>query len=300
MNPMHRPFRAGIVLLFLTFLATSRMIAWGTFGHETIALIAWSRLTLHEQEQLDQIFAAAPEIYEGRSGLKAMFFAATWPDQLREEHFGNAGIIVPLSIFDEVGIHDSAHADQLHFVDYDAGGRATCPNNHCAVVAIQLSLRALSNPHSTPRQKAEALPFLVHVVGDIHQPLHCGDRSDLGGNKISIKTVGKARNLHALWDSGLFARTKVTEPADYIQKYLDPLIVANESEAQTLDPENIADESHHLAEAVAYVDDDGNRIEPGALLSDAYLDRAQRVADEQLAKAGIRLGLLLKQALQNN
>ena len=81
-----------------------------------------------------------------------------------------------------------------------------CPALNCIATGIQKALTYLSRPAGSSREKARraaALRFLGHFVGDLHQPLHVGNASDWGGNKITVSWEGKETNLHALWDYGM-------------------------------------------------------------------------------------------------
>src|SRR5947208_9779541 len=81
-----------------------------------------------------------------------------------------------------------------------------CPENNRVLVKIDDCARVLSNKSAPAGERKEALMFLVHFVGDMHQPLHCADNHDKGGNDLKLDFFGRPTNLHSLWDTGLLAR----------------------------------------------------------------------------------------------
>jgi hypothetical protein len=222
---------------------------------------------------------------------------ATWPDTVRREPEGKTPN-VPLAIFTSLGISMSHQSNNLHFVDYD-GAAPVLPNGQSAIVAISIAQTVLQDPKSSMREQGEALTYLIHCVGDIHQPLHAGDAKDEGGNSIAINGLGASKaktELHAVWDEGLFNSTGVDEPAQYITQFLGgPITQAQATATNDMNPSDWAADSHHLAETVAYVDENGKTIAQNAILSQAYVDEALVVANNQLAIAGIRLAALLGQ-----
>ena len=294
---------AAWVLALISLLASSPFaLAWGNFGHEAIAIVAYSRLDSDARERLDAVFAGAREIYGDKTGLDALMYASIWPDLLREGHQHGGHMNVPLGIFQSIGIRNSNQklADELHFADFAPDGSLANPRANVAV-AIRLSYRALADPVSNPMQRGEALAYLVHCLGDAHQPLHCGWAADLGGNTITILGLGRSHartELHAVFDSGLIRSTRIRQPADYVRERLEPLIPKFEGRAlASLDPTTWIQESHQLALEDAYVDENGTLVQNGAILSLAYERRGLLIVDQRLAEAGIRLAALLKPAL---
>jgi len=220
----------------------------------------------------------------------------------RKGHQHGGHMSVPLGIFQSIGIRNSNQklADELHFADFAPDGSLADPRANVAV-AIRLSYRALADPVSNPMQRGEALAYLVHCLGDAHQPLHCGWAADLGGTTITILGLGRSHartELHAVFDSGLIRSTRIRQPADYARERLEPLIPKFEGRAlASLDPTTWIQESHQLALEDAYVDENGTLVQNGAILSLAYERRGLLIVDQRLAEAGIRLAALLKPAL---
>ena len=155
--------------------ATS-VFAWGAQGHQLIAHLAQAQLSATARQNLDLLLAQEPG-----ATLESI---ATWADE-----------------------HRSPATGRWHYVNfprdscsYDA--LRDCTDGQCIVAAIDKQTAILaSDAHDAKR--LTALKYLVHLVGDIHQPLHAGYRDDKGGNTYQLQTFMRSSNLHALWDSGL-------------------------------------------------------------------------------------------------
>jgi len=143
--------------------------------------------------------------------------------------------------------------------------------------------------------RREALEFVVHFVGDLHQPLHSADNNDQGGNKVQVIFFGQPGNLHSVWDGGIIRREK--QWGDQLASTLELRITPEQKKAWAHGSvEDWALESHALAVKVVY-----GKLPPGALpnLSDDYATAMLPVVEEQIEKAGIRLAHLLNEALRN-
>jgi hypothetical protein len=115
---------------------------------------------------------------------------SSWPDQIRRSRPETAPwhyIDVPI---------DRPHVDMAR----------DCPKGDCVIARIEDFERVLGDPATNPQQRREALMFIVHFVGDMHQPLHCSDNKDKGGNNVKTDFFGKPMNLHSVWDDGLLRR----------------------------------------------------------------------------------------------
>ena len=296
--------RALILGLSVPFIA-SKAGAWGNFGHESIALVAWVELSPAQKAAVDAIFAGAPSIYGTSRGVEALMFAATWPDVLREGHEHGGHLRVPLHIFQSLDAQysDAKVVDNLHFGDFDTAKETLSEPADNVATAVNIALGFLRDRNSTPLQRGEALSYLIHCVGDAHQPLHAGYVEDLGGNHIAIQNLGGSMNLHAAWDTGFFATTKYyvrgrSLPTAFVSEVLVPLLPSVQSDAlATLNPADWVAESHSLAKKYAYVDENGKKIATGATLSNAYVESRLPIAEKRLAEAGLRLAALLKQVL---
>ncbi|MBI3697323.1 MAG: S1/P1 nuclease [Acidobacteria bacterium] len=169
-----------------------------------------------------------------------------------------------------------------------------CPQGQCVVAAIERARDRLKSPGGSADERYEALYNLVHFLGDIHQPLHAGDRGDRGGNEVKVELLGQPSNLHRVWDSGLL--DTLHGDWEVLSNRLGKISRAKRRTWSGGTPQSWAMESHDLARDVAY------RFEtPGSgpvLLGDDYVKRSLPVAEQRLAQAGIRLAHVLNQVFR--
>ena len=264
------------LLVFLAFYLTASVpaLAWGDLGHRVIGELAERRLSPQTRAQVQALLAGEPD--------PTLASAATWPDAARErpEYAWTA----PLHY---VRIHDAA-------CRYDA--TRDCARGACIVGAIQRYARTLGDHTLGHEQRAEALKFLVHFVGDVHQPLHSGHRPDKGGNEfqISLRLPGKrpqATHLHAIWDH--FLPTRSGESAAEFATRLEAQMPPPLAEAVDLDTEPVrwAEASCALSDSEGFYPP-----RPGKLPPD-YLDRMRPMVDARLQLAAARLAQLLESLL---
>jgi hypothetical protein len=165
-----------------------------------------------------------------------------------------------------------------------------CPDEGCVTEVIPYYEQILKDNSATKKERVEALKYLVHFVGDVHQPLHLGNEKDRGGNSIPLRFGGRQTNLHALWDSGLILYYKKTSLVQYA-RLLDGRI--REKDAVQWAQSDVADwssESRQLALDVAYAV--ANEEVPMG-----YMQKSIAVVESQLCRAGIRLAHLLNRSL---
>ena len=185
------PHRILAALLALSVALPAQ--AWGPLGHRLVARLAEEGLTPQARGTVDRLLRGEPE-----PTLRGI---ATWADDLRGS--------------------DSAlgrSSARWHFVNlgesgcrYDAA--RDCPGGDCVVGALEAQARILADPARSADERRQALKFVVHLVGDAHQPLHAGYGHDRGGNRYQVNLHGKGSNLHQLWDSGLLGTRRLDEDA---------------------------------------------------------------------------------------
>jgi hypothetical protein len=255
-----------ITVLALTSVARLGF-AWGPEGHQVIALIAQHYMT-------DAAKAKARELLHGDSIESVADWADDYSHQRRETepwHYINT----PISA---LGI-DMAR---------------DCPQGDCVVAKTEQYIAVLRDSRATPAARAEALKFVVHFVGDLHQPLHVADNDDRGGNERSVIFDGHPDNLHWVWDTGLLQHAG-RDPQE-LAKGLEQIITAQDVAAWDRGTvEDWANEGHLLAISVAY---GGLKGETPAPITIPYEERAQIVVGIQLQKAGVRLAWVLNEALK--
>lgn len=257
---------AVLLLSCLISLVPVRVNAWGPSGHRIVALIAARHLTP-----------------QARAGIQSLL--------------GNTNLAAVANFADAVR-NSRPETSRWHFADVPVTAAAFDPvrdcklipnKGDCAVAAIERFRAVLADKTAPKARRAEALKFIVHLVGDIHQPLHCGDPSNLGGNTIIVKFFGRSTKLHQLWDSGIIAQAGMSD-----QEFAEELEQSLSSgELETLQggtPVDWANESHALAVSNAY------KIPASKRLGKAYFDTNSPVVDDRLLRAGLRLARLLNEA----
>jgi hypothetical protein len=200
---------------------------------------------------------------------------------------------------------DRPETGPWHYVDipYEATSydpSRDCKNDQCVVAQLEHFAAVLADPNATTVGKAEALRFVVHFVGDMHQPLHCTERNhDRGGNlvRIAFPSGAQGGNLHAFWDTfpirEYLGGEDVAQYADQLNSRITP------EQAKDWAGGSVADwawESHQQAVAHAYA---GIPIQGMPVyLSPQYVAENREVVETQLERAGIRLAVVLNRAFQ--
>jgi hypothetical protein len=258
-----------LALLLSLLLAPVPAFAWGAEGHEIIAAIALRELS-------PAVRARAAALLGGDAML---IHDANWADEIRDQR-------------PETG--------RWHYVDIplDASGydaRRDCPGNDCVVAQIGNDRRVLADPRAARQIRAEALRFLVHFVGDIHQPLHAVDNDDKGGNAVRVYLPGERTNLHRIWDADVVQALgdDAGAVADGIDRAVTP---AQRKSWQAGTPADWANESWRIARDEIYPMVRGRRT---LRLAANYPRAESAVVRGQLARAGVRLAWLLNAALRN-
>lgn len=164
------------LLSIAVMLGAATAFGWGQKGHDVTAYIAEKHLTPVTRSAVDSILDG-----------KSMVYWANWLDNASHTR-------------------DYAYTKTWHYKNIDAGEcyeEAQANPAGDAVTAIKGQIETLSNPQ-TPKADSElAMKILVHVTGDMHQPMHMGHATDLGGNRTQVKYFGRNTNLHSIWDSAL-------------------------------------------------------------------------------------------------
>lgn len=261
-------------VLALLFGGASSARAWGPAGHEITASIAELHLTPKAKAGIAELLGSNRHISD--NGV------ANWPDFIR---------------------HDRPESAPWHFVDipfdavrYDA--KRDCKDGQCVVEAVERFATVLANTNATFVTRNEALRFLIHFVGDLHQPLHCAERNgDRGGNLRTMTIPGekKAGNLHKVWDMELVRECLGNESITNFARILNARVTPEQQQEWTRGTTaDWAWESHQLAIEHTYkgIPADGEPIP----LTAAYITANRPIVELQLTKAGLRLALLLNKA----
>ncbi len=285
-----------LALCFLgCFLASLPAYSWWQTGHKTIARLAASHLTPAARTRLARIL----NVPDNPSAVAdALAQASVWADETKgETHTGNWHYI-------NLGLNDNKS---------DIPKR--CPNNNCAPARIHLfSAQLAANKPNMQWSDLDALRYLVHLVGDIQQPLHTATDDDLGGNcEVLPAPIERADNLHALWDGGILAEISHNdrELANDLDKEIATWSSFHRYWAARGNQDDWTWESHLLAvkdiyqrlhipvepyERVADCQDAPVAITDFHPATDAaYVEEMKPVVRMQLEKGGLRLGRLLNE-----
>lgn len=179
-----------------------------------------------------------------------------------------------------------------------------CPEGNCASTQISRYYGILVDDHSTKADRQFAIYVLVHLIGDIHQPLHSSDNDDRGGNNIKVQlpwSRNSKLNLHSAWDKEILERRYADENEVVTAKRLLDAYKDSVPGWQKGKVSSWISESHKLGESVAYGGLPGfscdTEFASRVMLTDEYVGSAGDLIDQQLVKAGARIAYMLNRAL---
>jgi hypothetical protein len=272
--------RGALVSMLLLCVVTPRIWAWGREGHRLTALVAEQYLTPEAKAQIEKLLRADSRSRETLADI------APWADTYRMDH---------------------PETERWHYVDIPSAAATfdrmrDCPVSKtdpkspwrdCVTDRILYFEGRLGDTSLSLEQRAIALKFVVHLIGDIHQPFHAlGD--DRGGNGIAVAFLGSSIcdadncNLHAVWDTSMIEQQRLSE-----QKYTDKLLQEiKDNHWERMDggePTTWANISHHYAVDAL--------VPNGALLTQEYVAEESKIVDAQLALAGLRIARVLNRIL---
>ncbi|GGE03102.1 endonuclease [Polymorphobacter glacialis] len=247
---------AIVTLLAATLSAPA--LAWGLTGHRIVGALAQDHLDARAQAGVSRIL-----------GTESLAEAAPWPDFMRSSSEAFWKQSVP-----------------LHYVTVPTGksyAEVGAPSEGDAVTALAKFTAVVRNPASSLADRQRALRFIIHIVGDLHQPLHVGRPGDKGGNDVKVSFFGDPTNLHTVWDSTFIDREKLsyTEWANFLRVRQTP---DNLDAWSNPDPQVWIAESAAARETIYPVTPD---------LGYAYVFEHKATLDLALERAGIRLAAYL-------
>lgn len=272
-------------LFFCLLVFSSAVFAWNSAGHRIVAQIAYDQLTPQAKQQVDLLTAVQ---FHSRYPEARFLRAATWPDQIKSQ----------------TQAYNTWHYVNLPIEKDNVTSPALNPNN--VIWAITHAEKIVADTHEPIARRAKYLSFLIHFVGDIHQPLHCATvysahfpppKGDRGGNLYPIVSP-VANNLHALWDRGL--GLLVSPPHAYQFHYDQVEQIAKQwmmehppsffkNQLQETSPVQWAANSHLIAVNFVY------SLQLDAEPSSAYVQQGQAIVRQQIVLAGDRLAVILNQ-----
>lgn len=273
------------LLCFLMGFLPLMSYGWNAVGHKLVILIAYDHLTPQAKTQLDIYKTAFARRFDQVPNIEMM---AIWPDVL--------------------AMQGNKRYSPWHYVDIPTGALAAghAPwGNPNVVWAIGQAEQKIKDPNTLPGTKAKHLAFLIHFVGDIHQPLHCAERyspefpkGDRGGNALQIKAA-HVKNLHSFWDQGLglfgsFYKRYPPTPKQRrrIARRLEERYPMSQFKQQLTitDPKQWALEGYALAVKYAYP---GVKAKQIFKANDPYVQTGREIAGRQIVLAGYRLAAVL-------
>lgn len=267
--------RRALVAFFLTalalFVATPAM-AWGALGHRLVALLAEENLDPQVRAEIFALLADEPD--PSLAGI------ANWADELRGSD-PDLGRKSARWHYVNIGEHDCQYVAERD-----------CPGGNCVIEAIHAQTAILADRSRPKAERLQALKFVVHFVGDVHQPMHAGYAHDRGGNDYQVHYHGKGSNLHSLWDSGLLNHAGLDE-AEWLQRLHGQPALGHLPHAGAPPAAAWAEQSCAIA-TQAGVYPDGHVMDP------VYDTTHLPIAEAQLRLAGTRLAQTLNIALQTS
>ena len=255
-------------------LAPSPALAWGKTGHRVVAAIADTQLSGLARAHIRELLGGAESLDE----------AATWPDEMRS---------APDKFWQKT-------ATPWHYVTLDGITYDHAPPEGDALEALDRFTKTLKDPSASLADKQLALRFIVHLVGDLHQPLHVGKCCDKGGNDVKVTFFGKPTSLHAVWDSALVddQQLSFTELAAKLERHIrDRDTVA----WWDINPRDWISESAQYRDTLYPTAADKPRAPadkkskepPVPDLSYSYVYKFTSLMEQRLSQAGVRLAAYL-------
>lgn len=258
--------RTRLFAIFLIAVLPSIALAWGPAGHRMVATLAENQVNARTQAEVQHLL--------GVLGASSLADIANWADEVRSDPAQRAL---------------SRATSRLHYINFSDSRchydpATICVDGQCVVAATNHYAAVLADRSATDATRADALRFLVHLVGDAHQPLHAGYRPDRGGNNYQVRFNGKGSNLHSIWDSQILA-SRHLRWKDYARR-LQRLPVSDNDQ----NPVDWAEQSCHVTHAEGF-------YPRGRTIGKAYLDRMRPIAEQQIRLAAKRLADLLDRTL---
>ena len=282
-------------LLAATFLTLAVLpgsaLAWGREGHAVVAQIARGYLTPKAASAVDALLAADTDALTAPD----LGARAAWADAWRKDHRETTEWHFVDTELDHPDLVSACFGFPASATPASAG-----PEKDCVVGRIDAFERELADPKTDPAERLLAFKFVLHFVGDLHQPLHAADNQDRGGNCVPLALGGpRTVNLHSYWDT---VAVEAIEPdADKLAAKLSAQITPADRKAwERGDARTWAMESFAIAKSTVYTigSKSGCATDTAPIALPAGYDAAAQAAVAlQLKKAGVRLALELNRAL---
>jgi len=268
-NPASTRCLGAVLVLTAALLCSGSAFGWGRDGHRIVALLAESGLTPQARAEVDMLLDG-----EAEPTLAAV---STWADEIRDTP-------------------DGRRSSRWHWVNLSKDPPCTyvperdCADGNCVIGAINSQLAILADRQRPLAERRDALKFVVHFVGDVHQPFHAGFADDRGGNTTQLQFDRRGWNLHALWDSAMVTQAGLS-PADYASQLGNaPSLPAD---AAVYAPDQAAAWALESCRAIG----DNTLYPSGRFVGRGYLEQHRPLVEQRLRQAGERLAAALNDAL---
>jgi hypothetical protein len=253
------------VATLLALLGTTPAWGWGSKGHRLVARIAESHLTDKARDAVSKLLDQDEDMAD----------ASTYADEHKQQIKGSA----PWH-YVNVPITEDKYDDKF------------CSVKGCVVSKIKEFRDILKDKSKPEEDRLMALRFVIHLVGDVHQPLHVGDNHDRGGNQVQVRFFNKGSNLHKVWDTDMIERTSHDED-EWLEMLKELDTTDHQKKYMTGTPEDWATESLLAAKEAYKVPGADRQVKKGEKLGTAYVDANLPVVRLRLYQAGIRLAMVL-------
>jgi hypothetical protein len=279
--------RLAFVLAVL--LPATPALAWWEYGHGAVGRIAYMSVSPHTRHEIDLLLRQGRLLDTPTCSIRTIELAAYWPDCIKT--LGERFSYTSSWHYQNVNI---CHPFDLH---------TPCADGNCVSAQIERDVRLLADVRVPTRERVMALAFLVHFMGDLHQPMHAGDHGDLGGNRVQVDygVIGGRTNLHLVWD-GYLADRGISQPPGEPAGILSQL---SAEERMAMAQGTITDwsrESWEVSKRYAYGSlfqdpcAERPRDAPRPVITEAMVEQLIPVVRRQVARGGLRLARLLDEA----
>ncbi|MGH6782592.1 MAG: S1/P1 nuclease [Sphingomonadaceae bacterium] len=275
-----------LLALVMALCLPSPALAWWEYGHETVAAIAYRQVAPKTRAAIDALLRQGKLLETPTCPVATIEQASYWADCVK-----------PLG-------QRFSYAFSWHYQNVDVCKpfdlKAACKDGNCVSAQIERNAKLLADKDVPVRERLMALAFLTHFVGDLHMPLHAGDRGDLGGNRVKAgygAASTERMNLHLIWD-GYLAERAISTPPSIIRDF-------SVEERVTLGADNVEDwsrENWQIARDTVYAtayrgDPCGPAPTERVTLDNATIETLIAPLRLQVERGGIRLARMLDEAL---
>lgn len=277
-----------ILLAVALLLAPAPAFAWWEYGHYSVARIAWLAAKPETRAAARRLLAQEVRLETPECAAGTIEDASYWPDCIRRYrdrfsytfpwHYQNVDVCKP---FDQ----DSA-----------------CKDGNCVSAQIDRNAKLLADKALPVRERLQALAYLAHFVGDLHMPLHAGDRSDRGGNDFAVNygIISGRTNLHSAWD-GFIAERGISDPPGGADAILKALGMDERAAMAAGTTEDWARQGWEASRTFAYgtvmTDPCGPKPEARPTIDETTVRELVPIVRQQIARGGLRLARLMDEAL---